>query len=61
MAFAVVSLLGGYAVHQYFLFQGAEAFTRWSDGIAGPNLVLGWIFLIVGVVLCFVNDEEKQP
>jgi len=61
LAFAVLALLGGYAAHQYFLFQGADAFARWSEGIARPNLVLGWVLLIVGVVLCFVNDEEELP
>ena len=62
MFFAFISLVGGYALHQYFLFMGPEALAQWSDSIAGPNLALGWILAVLAVVLGLLpSDGGDEP
>jgi hypothetical protein len=57
VATAVV-LLGAYAAHQFSLFQGPEALSRWTASIEGPNIALGWLFFIAALVFAFVKDGD---
>ncbi|MGI8922538.1 MAG: hypothetical protein ACR2HJ_00625 [Fimbriimonadales bacterium] len=54
--------MGGYALHQYFVFMGPEALAQWSNTISGPNLVLGWILAVLTVALGFLpSDGGDEP
>jgi hypothetical protein len=53
-AFAV--LVGGYFAHQWMLLSGR--LEEWTGRISGPNLILGWLFLIAAVALSLRKVEE---
>jgi len=62
MFFAFVSIVGGYALHQYVVFVGPEALAQWSISIAGPNLALGWTLAFLALVLGFLpGDGGDEP
>lgn len=51
-----VVLVGGYYLHQWMLLSGR--LDEWTARITGPNLALGWLFLVAAVVLCFWKGKE---
>ena len=55
--FAFLALVGGYGLHQYALFSGQNVLQAWSQAIAGPNLVIGWVLLLVAVALSFAPAD----
>jgi hypothetical protein len=57
IVFAFLSLFGGYAMHQFSLFSGD--LDRWSQQVAEPNILLGWILLVAAVVLGITPSDEE--
>ena len=55
--FLFLALVGGYGLHQYMLFSGQNALEAWSQAVAGPNLVIGWVLLLVAVALSFAPAD----
>ena len=57
--FAFLTLVGGYAWHQYLLFTDANAFAQWLPQATQYSITLGWILLILAVALSFAPAEES--
>ena len=59
LAFAFISLVGGYFAHQYFWLAGPESAKLWNDAIMPFTLALGWILLLAALAFSFTSPEEE--
>lgn len=57
---AVLFFAGGYAAHQYFLFQGPDALAKWSAAIAEPLIPMSWLFFIGACLLALLGRSEIE-
>lgn len=55
---AFVLLFGGYAAHQWALINGNLG--EWIGKISGPNLMIGWLFVVLSTLFCLVREPEEK-
>lgn len=55
---AFVLLFGGYAAHQWALIDGT--LSEWTSKVSGPNLMIGWFFVVMSALLSLVKDTDKK-
>jgi hypothetical protein len=60
IVFGFLTLVSGYAVHQYLLFTSSTAFDDWLPKATTYSVYLGWILLLAGVALSVTSPEKTQ-
>ncbi|MDQ2987071.1 MAG: hypothetical protein M3R13_10200 [Armatimonadota bacterium] len=60
MVFSFLSLVGGYFLHQYFWFSGAEGAKGWNDAVLPLTIILGWILLAAAAAMSFSKSDEAD-
>lgn len=53
-------LVVGYFAQQYYYIQRGGALRDWTDFVYTPNLYLGWIIVVLGVIFSMIRKSQDS-